>query len=130
MSDDPLLVEQTRFERPPGSEDAVITFTSHEGSSVTITLPPVAQTQLLSMLLAGPKGRVVGEHFQLTRPPVRVTSFQSFVMSDDVAGLQAEIDQGALFLAFDGAAFEQLKKSVLQLSSPSKSQPDPQSTKH
>lgn len=106
MSDDPLLVEQTRFERPADSVDAVVTFTSKEGNSVTIILPPTAQTQLLSMLLAAPKGRIVGEHFQLTRPPVRAIDFQSFVMSNDVAGLQVGIDQGALFLAFDGSVFE------------------------
>ncbi len=126
----PLVVKQTRLERPSGSKDALVSFTSPSGESVSITLSPVAQTQLLELLLAGPKGQVVGEHFQLSRPPIPANSFQSMVLSNSIGGLEVGTPHGALFLSFDGPMFEQLKTAIRQLSPPSQSVPGAQSTKH
>lgn len=126
-SNPPLVVEKTKFERPANSKDAIVTFALSDGSSMSVTIPPVAQTQLLSMLLASAKGRVVGDSFELTRPPVRALGFRHFVVSDGIAGIEIAIqDHDALHISFDGNTFQQLAQCVRELTSPSQNAPPEQ----
>ncbi|MGV3583295.1 MAG: hypothetical protein ACO1N8_13415 [Methylophilus sp.] len=131
MSGSPLLVQQTRFERPHSGGDAVVTFTSKEGKNVEVILTDVAQTQLLIAILGGAKGRIIEGHFELTRPPIRATSFSPYVLSNELAGLEIGLEnQGAIHLSFDGETYQQLVQAVQGLSSPSKNDPSSGQPQH
>ena len=120
----PIVAKPTKFERSAGSNDASITFALASGDSLTLTLPPPAQAQLLTMLLASAKGRRVGNDFELTRPPIRAHGFASFVQSDDLAGLEVAVQPGAaVHFCFDLPAFRQLAAAVNELGSPRKGAP-------
>ena len=125
-----IEVKTTRFERPANRGDAIVTFTAASGESVEVLLSPKAQAQLLSMLLASAKGRIVDGHFELTRPPLRARSFAAFSESAELNGLEIGLsDQAAVHVNFDLAAFQQLMSAVGQLAAPNVAS-DPGVPKH
>lgn len=122
-----MKAKQIKLERPRGQADVELTFIAEDGAETAVTVGPGGQSLLVSLLLASAKGRVVGEHFELTAPPIRASSFQNFVLSDDLAGLQIGIQDGkaAMHVAFDGQVFAQLRAAVDGLI-PKGSAPPPQ----
>jgi len=120
----PLVVKPTKFERPANSNDALVSFTAASGETLTLSLSPIAQSQLLVMLLASAKGRRVGNDFELTRPPIRALGFAPFLRSDDLAGLEIGVQAGAaVHICFDLPTFQQLVSAVNEIASPRKGAP-------
>ncbi|MGZ5182570.1 MAG: hypothetical protein ACXWC2_18990 [Ramlibacter sp.] len=115
----PLFAHEIRFERLPGTSDAVITFEAAGGETVAVDLSPHAQTHLLAALVSSAKARIADGQLVLARPPIQATGFQSFVLADNMAGLEIQVhESAAIHVAFDALAFEQLAEAVRRLSTP------------
>lgn len=116
---EPLFAQDIRFERRADNGDAVFTFQDADGKTVAVDLSPHAQTHLLATLLSSARGRAADGQLALTRPPIQAIGFESFVLADDMAGLEILVhESAAIHVAFDGQAFEQLAEAVRRLSTP------------
>jgi hypothetical protein len=121
-----LEVEKTQIRKSGNDKDSTLTFYSKDGTSVGVSLSPIAQTQLLMAILAGAKGRSVGSDYELTIPPIKALDFKAFVLDQNHVGLEIAIQLGAaIHIGFDHPAFLKLEAEIQKLKTPAQHLPDP-----